>query len=201
MEKLTIRSIDRKDLNKASEFAAQGMNFSSYTENPIALYLYRQYALTGALMKSTVTLGAYLNGQFVGFLFARFDGETKVPVGWGRRLFVNIAEKLMGLTGYREAIGTYDQANQTMYHEFASTHPEGEVTYFAVDPTLKGKRIGSRLLEEIERRYKNKRIFLYTDSNCNYQFYLKKGFTIFGRQPVDLGGGESITCYLLSTTL
>ena len=27
MEKLTIRSIDRKDLNKASEFAAQGMNF------------------------------------------------------------------------------------------------------------------------------------------------------------------------------
>lgn len=97
MEKLTIRSIDRKDLNKASEFAAQGMNFSSYTENPIALYLYRQYALTGALMKSTVTLGAYLDGQFVGFLFARFDGETKVPVGWGETLVCQRSRKIDGI--------------------------------------------------------------------------------------------------------
>ncbi|MBO0461073.1 MULTISPECIES: GNAT family N-acetyltransferase [Enterococcus] len=201
MEKLTIRSIDKKDLDTASKFAAQGMNYSSYTENPIALYLYRQYALSAMLMKSTVTLGAYLDGKFVGFIFARFDGEKKVPVSWGRRLFVNMVEKMIGLTGYQGAIGAYDQANQKMYHEFASNHPEGEITYFAVDPALKGKRIGSRLLEEIKKRYKDKRVYLYTDSNCNYQFYLKKGFQIFGRQPIDLGEGEPMTCYLLSTTL
>ncbi|MGA5591868.1 GNAT family N-acetyltransferase [Enterococcus mundtii] len=201
MEKLTIRSIDRKDLNKASEFAAQGMNYASYTENPIVLYLYRQYALSSLLIKSTVTLGAYLDGQFVGFLFARFDGEPKVSVSWGRRLFVTVAEKLIGLTGYQGAIGAYDRANQEMYQEFATNRPEGEVTYFAVDPALKGKRIGSRLLEEIKKSYKNKRVYLYTDSNCNYQFYLKKGFDIFGRRPVDFGGEDSLTCFLLSAIL
>lgn len=48
--------------------------------------------------------------------------------------------------------------------------------FLAADPDNSRKGVGSLLLEELERRESGKEIFLYTDSNCTYQFYEKRGF-------------------------
>ena len=53
---------------------------------------------------------------------------------------------------------------------------DGEINFFAVDPTIKGKGIGSLLLKELEKQEKDKLIYLYTDSGSTYQFYLHRGF-------------------------
>ena len=48
--------------------------------------------------------------------------------------------------------------------------PDGEIRFFAVDPNLKGKGIGTLLLKHLENIEKGKKVFLYTDSGCIISF-------------------------------
>ena len=41
---------------------------------------------------------------------------------------------------------------------------------------IKMKEIGSKLLSEFKRRDSGKKLYLYTDSACTYQFYEDRGF-------------------------
>lgn len=200
MEKIQIRQIRKKDLNQARKFAVDGMNLSQYISNKMELYLYSKYVLYLELSKSTITLGAYLGDQLVGFLFARFKGESPVFDNWGQKFYVRLAEKLIALSGHEEKANTYDQANKEMFTKFSAVQPDGEITFFAVDPELKGKRIGSFLLSELEHHQQGKQVYLYTDSMCNYPFYLKKGFEIFDDKDIVMPSGNrdiALTCYLM----
>ncbi|MCI1135489.1 GNAT family N-acetyltransferase [Enterococcus gallinarum] len=38
------------------------------------------------------------------------------------------------------------------------------------------KGLGTRLLNELQKRVQGKEIYLFTDSACTYQFYEKRGF-------------------------
>ncbi len=53
---------------------------------------------------------------------------------------------------------------------------DGEVRFLTCDPTLLGKGIGSKLLNEFEKRNKNKNVVLFTDDECNYKFYEYKNY-------------------------
>ena len=50
----------------------------------------------------------------------------------------------------------------------------------------KTRGIGSKLLEELEKREKGKTIFLYTDDKCTYQFYEHREFEKVGEKDIEL---------------
>ncbi|MFR3685539.1 MAG: GNAT family N-acetyltransferase [Enterococcus sp.] len=199
-----VKQIEKKDFEAARKFALDGMHLSWYTSNKLELYLYSKYVLYLELTKSTMVLGAYLKDRLVGFLFANFHGDKVVYDSWMYRLYMGIVEKFMRLFSKEDVSGPYDQANREMLEEFSRHNPDGELTFFAVDPSLKGKRIGSILLAELEKRKKGKLIYLYTDTGSTYQFYEKRGFTISGKRDIVLpvnGRGLPLTCFLFSKRL
>ena len=57
-----------------------------------------------------------------------------------------------------------------------NNNPDGEIIFLVADPDAKIKGIGTKLLEEYEKREKGKLIYLYTDNMCTYQFYEHRGF-------------------------
>src|SRR5699024_11826399 len=64
--------------------------------------------------------------------------------------------------------------------------------------TIKHHGIGTQLLKALENKLHDQLIYVFTDSNCDYQFYLKKGFEIFDQIDVilDKKNQTPLTCFL-----
>ena len=199
-----IKQLRKKDFNKARKFAIEGMNLNWYTSNNLELYLYSKYFLYLEISKATKSLGAYINDELVGVLLVDMENQPKIFSSIWYKIFIKISTFIINL-GYKDASSTYDIANIELLKEFKKNNKiDGEISFFAVDPTIKGKGIGSLLLKELERQEKNKLIYLYTDSGSTYQFYLHRGFTQSGAKDVILeinNKNVPLTCFLFSRRL
>lgn len=192
------------DFEKAIQFAIQGMHFDKYTENPKELYLYGKYFLYLELHRATQILAAYRGDTLVGVLMADRKGEPKAYYSFRKKMYVKIADVIMKLA-LKHGNMSYDQANAQMLRNYLKrADPDGEICFLAADPAFQGKGIGSRLLEEFSRRNRGKLIYLYTDDNCTYQFYDRKGFEKSEEIKIEIeihGKNVPLTCYLYSKEL
>jgi GNAT superfamily N-acetyltransferase len=202
--KVIIKNIKWSDYGKIQKFAAQGMNFSMYTDKPLELWFYAKYFWYLELNRATQVLAAYIDDSLVGVLLADMRGEPKVSFSLWRKFYIHLVEWVMSI-GYRGANDSYDAANKKMLEEFEkSYHPDGELNFLSVDPAMNGKGIGSQLLAELEFREKGKLIYLFTNTGNSYYFYEHKGFERSGSHHIDiLMHGKKIPhdCYLYSRRL
>ncbi len=207
MTHIEIKQIRLKDLNKARRFAVDGMHLSRYVNNKIELYLYSKYVVYLEFSKSTTVLGAYLDNKLVGFLFCRFKDKPAIYTPRRYKIYCKLFSKLMDFFGYQSANSLYDNANKEMLERFMvnNNNPDGEITFFAVDSKIKGKGIGTLLLNNLIKRNKNKLVYLFSDSGSTYQFYLHRGFEESGKKEVTIpfskGKEVPLTCYLFSKKL
>ena len=113
----------------------------------------------------------------------------------------NLVQKVF----YKGGAGFYDTTNQVLFREYRKCHcPDGQIVFLAANPAFQQKGIGSKLLEELERREKGKQVYLYTDDACTYQFYERRGFQRSGEKKVVLDFGSKkvpLTCFLFYKTL
>ena len=73
--------------------------------------------------------------------------------------------------------------------------------FLAADPCIKGKGTGTVLLDELKKRESGKRIYLFTDNACTYQFYEHRGFNRVEEEHVELdleNRNVPLDCYLYS---
>lgn len=176
MKDIEIRALERRDYGRVIDFAIKGMHFERYVENKTALRLYGRYFLYLELERATQVLAAYMGDRLVGILMADMKNEPKRRSSFGRRLYIKIVEAVMAVA-MKGGPDIYDTANKSMFREYVKrTEPDGELCFLAADPDIQGKGIGTLLLDELGKREKGKEIYLYTDDNCTYQFYERKGF-------------------------
>lgn len=82
--------------------------------------------------------------------------------------------------------------------------PDGEILFLAANPEIKVKGVGSLLLEELERRERGKKLYLYTDNACTFQFYEHRGFLRACERDIALDMGDKtvpLKCFLYSKLL
>ena len=84
-------------------------------------------------------------------------------------------------------------AAYTKYHT-----PDGEIRFLAANPDSKVKGIGTYLLNELSIREAGKEIYLFTDTNCTYQFYERRGFERAGEKEIvlELSDDINLKCLL-----
>lgn len=199
-----IRQIEKQDFNTARKFAIDGMHLQWYVKGKIALYLYSKYFWYLEISRATRAYGAYIGDRLVGVLLAEMDGEKPV---YRMPLIIKLVAAFTKLIDffYGGSSGAYDEANKDMFAVFQKRHqPDGELNFFAVDPAINGKGIGSKLLNQLQKNETGKHIYLYTDSGSTYQFYEHRGFQMEEWREVELDfrkGNVSITCYLFSKIL
>lgn len=196
---IEIRELNRKDTKKIIDFAIQGMDLKRYTKNPLFLKLYARYFWDLESAAATQIIAAYDEDQLVGVLVADMKGEQKLDSPWYTRAYVHVMDFILNRF-FSSGQNIYDETNQRMLEELKREQElDGEIRFFAVDPNQKGKGIGTLLLDELKRREAGKRIFLYTDDGCTYQFYDRKGFTKSGDEKIsmDFGSGPfHLNCFL-----
>ena len=199
-----LRELKRKDYAKAIQYAITGMHFHWYLDSRFLLNLYGRYFWYLELGRATQVIAAYVGDRLAGVLLAEMKGEPKQTRSFWRRLYIRGFEFLQNAF-YKDGVGVYDEANRDMLAQYLEHNtPQGEILFLAADPESKTKGIGSRLLQELERRERGKTIYLYTDDACTYQFYEHRGFARACERDVvlDLGAKRvPLKCLLYSKVL
>lgn len=202
--KLELRELRTQDHKKAIQFAIKGMHFDWYMDSKFLLNLYGRYFWYLEITRATQVLAAYYGEEFAGVLLYEGRGEDKKYRSFGKTVYVKILDFLQN-TFVKDGVGVYEEANRDMFRNYSkSVSPDGEIVFLAANPDIKVKGIGSLLLGELEKREKGKKVYLFTDDACTYQFYEHRGFERAGQKNIDLKIGEkkvSLQCFLYSKTI
>jgi len=201
---IQIKELNKKDCKKAIQFAIKGMHFDWYLDNKFLLNLYGRYFWYLETSRATQIIAAYAGKEFAGVLLAEVKGEEKQYRSFWKLLYVKIFDILQNIF-YKGGVGVYDKANKEMLSQYLTENtPNGEIIFLAANPDIKVKGIGSKLLNELEHRERGKKIYLYTDTGCTYQFYEHRGFERYAERDIVLDMGNKkvpLKCLLYSKVL
>ena len=162
------------------------MHFNMYLDNEKELNLYGKYFWYLELTNATQVVSAYIEDELAGVLLADIKGEEKVCKSFWKSLYVKIFEWIQK-TFFKDSAGIYDNVNKEMLENYKKTNnPDGEIRFLTANPDIKIKGIGTKLLNEFEKREKGKVVYLFTDDQCTYQFYEHRGFERVGEKDIEL---------------
>lgn len=200
---ITVEELRREDYKKATAYAVEGMKLDAYLHSRLLVKWYSRYFFDYELGKASHVWGAYEGEEFLGAILVEMIGHPTPYSTLGTRLYVGFWEFLHRIAGrkfVKESMGVYDNVYEKMYAPYEEKHtPDGEIVFLTASPSAQGRGVGTALLRKVEESFPGKEIYLFTDSNCTYQFYEHRGFCRYGEQKVDMKlreGEPELTCYL-----
>lgn len=196
---LKIRELQESDYDLCCKFAEVGMNFEEVTGSKELAKKYGWYFWYSELIEATQIIACSYGNDLAGVLVTSFKGEKKKYRKLKYVLQIKIANwKIKHIAGSQS--NRYNEVNQVMEEKYSKIlHPDGQIVFLAANPFLNIKGVGSFLLDELERRNKGKEIYLFTDSQCTYQFYEHRGFERYLEEEIDLPLSQdngTIKCFL-----
>ena len=171
-----IAKLQKKDENKAIQYAIKGMHFDWYLDAKWMQNLYGRYFWYLETSRATQMFAAYADDALVGVILAEIKGEPKLNNSVWRKLYIRFIEMVQRIF-FKDSVGVYDETNRKMLSQYLKTNtPDGEIIFLAADPDCKIKGIGTTLLNALESVEKGKTVYLHPDDACTYQFYEHRGF-------------------------
>lgn len=201
---LKICPLAKRDYKKAISFAIEGMHFDWYTDSKLLLSLYGRYFWYMELNQATQIIAAYDHEKLAGVLLCEMEGEPKASRSIWRSAYVGFFTLMQRIFAAGGSV-TYGSTNAEMFASYCRRNsPDGEIRFLAADPHGSSKGVGTFLLDELARRKPGKKVYLYTDDGCTYQFYDHRGFAREEERTVDLIYGNKsvrLRCFLYSKVL
>lgn len=195
---MQIREMDKKDFKKAIQFAIRGMHFDEYLKNRLMLRAYGRYFWYLEYTNATQVIAAYGRDVLLGVLVADMKGEPKPYRSFWKELYVKMVDGVQNLF-FGGGVMPYNQANKEMFARYTERYrPDGEIRFLAADPDSGVKGVGTFLLNELSAREAGKEIYLFTDTNCAYPFYERRGFERVGEKEIvlELSSDVGLKCLL-----
>lgn len=201
---MQIQMFQKRDTRRAIRYAVTGMHFDWYFDSRFLQNLYGRYFWYTAYSQATQIIAAYENGELAGVLLARMRGGK--PLGRsGPALAYTAFFELVQRLFFRGSAGAYEAANREMFAAWRETAvPDGEILFLAADQDANVRGVGTALLRELAAREPGKRIYLFTDDACTYQFYEHRGFERAGARRIELELGKKrvpLLCLLYAKVL
>ena len=195
---MQIKEMDKKDFKRAIQYAIRGMHFDEYFDNHLILQIYGRYFWYLEYTNATQVIAAYDQDSLLGVLIADMKGEPKRYKSFWKGLYVKMINGIQNLF-FSGSVMPYNEANREMFGRYTEQYnPDGEIRFLAANPDSKVKGVGTYLLDELSTRESGKEIYLFTDTNCTYQFYERKGFERVGEKEImlKLSDGVGLKCLL-----
>lgn len=185
---ITFQNMSRSEYKDIKRLVKEAW-FDNYPFPNSVLDIYASYYLFHYLSESDYRFVAKDNNSVVGFIF----GKGKKPnlftfIYYKIRIFflffISLFNKY-GRRGIKITLKT-NKVNRNLKKELRD-YKYGELCLFIVDSNYRGQRIGSRL-EELFCEYllsiNINRLYLFTDSYSDFNYYLKKGYKIVASKEV-----------------
>lgn len=183
MEAIKYRPIQKKDYQAVSEIMNQSFGLFHYVSDKKALESFKKQYIYGCLAEATYTCVADKNGNVIGVIMGHSNNIRRrvSHLGYGINTILYSLKMSYLCKKSKSEIQDYKNLHK-IYYQFFQKHKnefDGVLTLFAVDENCRGFGIGKELLSgllEFLRTKNTKKIYLYTDSTCNYGFYEHEGF-------------------------
>ena len=203
MEQLNIHiePLQKKDFGRAQQYTIDCMHLNNLVDSYFVKFFSAHYWYM-EVAKATLALGAYYKEKLVGVMLVEEYGKPKLFSHW---LLTPLLYLMTLVVSYfYQKANIYYETNELFEKEFKKMNDaDGEILYFAVDPVFNGNGIGSLLLKEVEKRNQGKSFYLFTDTECTYQFYEKRGFLRQCKRDITMkanGKDVQLTCFLYNKT-
>lgn len=182
-EKIIYRNIKKEDYSYISDLIVKTFDLDKYINNESLLKIVKQHYLYDCLAEATFVNIAESENKIVGIIM----GNSYNDYNFFKHIFFIIQSffyKLKLKTVYykhKNEFSSYKNLH-IIYENFLSKHKnefDGVLTLFMVDKNYRRMGIGYQLLNNLLTYLKNnktKKIYLFTDSCCDYKFYEKQGF-------------------------
>lgn len=181
---MKIKELRKKDWKKVIVYAIKGMHFDEYLKNKFLLNAYGRYFWYLEYTNSTQVIAAYEEDELLGVLAADMKDEPKLNKSFWKSVYIRFVDFIQ-TTFFGGGVMPYNEANKIMFENYTKAYtPDGEIRFLAANPDSKTKGIGTFLLNEFASRNHGKEIYLFTDTNCTYQFYEHRDFERIGEKEI-----------------
>ncbi len=195
---MEIKELDKRDWNKVIQYAIKGMHFDEYLKSDFLLKAYGRYFWYLEYTNATQVITAYEGEELLGVLVADIKNEPKPNKSFFKGIYIGLVDFIQKVF-FSGGVLPYNDANKEMFANYTKKYsPDGEIRFLAANPDSKTKGVGTFLLNELAKREQGKEIYLFTDTNCTYQFYEKRGFERIGEKEIvlELSGDVDLKCLL-----
>ncbi len=198
-----MQKIKEEHLKNLKEIIKRNWNYEDYNRSKKNSDLFSYLDLYDCLSRSNYSDFIIRDNKIVGFLLGHIKEIKGVDYSKYKNLVRNLESQLNKSNEgkiFLEYSDLYEKSNNSLYR-LAQPKGDAEIILFALDPDYKRRGIGSILLKNYLDFLKENEIdncYLYSDSTCDYQFYLNNRFERHYelRKPAELRRGETIHFYL-----
>lgn len=183
METINYRTVEKKDYPAIGEIINQAFGLYRYVSDEKTLESFKLQYVYSCLSEATYNCVAEKDGEIVGVIMGNAKADYKIYPHL-KYLFHTVQNGIkMRYYGrkFKSGIDDYKRLHK-IYSGFSKKHNgefDGVLTLFAVNENCRGLGVGTKLLSRLSEYLKSqnaKRIYLYTDTTCNYGYYEHKGF-------------------------
>ncbi|WP_317366993.1 GNAT family N-acetyltransferase [uncultured Tyzzerella sp.] len=183
MSDITYRRINKKDYGYIKHMMNKNFCLYEYIEDERILQDFLNSYLYSCLAEKTFSMIAEKDGKVVGVILGNSKKHYKVYKALLNNIksfyytsLTAIKSKIFktNIKQYRGIIQIYNELMKKANRDF-----DGVLTLFVVSEEYQGCGIGKKLLSyffEYGKQNKIKKLYVYTDSKCNYKFYDSQGF-------------------------
>lgn len=175
--RVSIKDMALEDIDAVAELARQAWFYRDYqgVQDTVAHFFSAQH-----LRRATLARVARLGGRIVGVMFANVRGEQPVYGDEGCAQMESLEAELESSEVGRHFLSVFRGyvRDHTALEAEARQHCEAECQMYIVAPAVQGKGIGGLLWDDMIRYFRAcgaQQYFLYTDTDCDWQIYERKG--------------------------
>ncbi|MFW5790849.1 MAG: GNAT family N-acetyltransferase [Bacillota bacterium] len=172
-----------------------------YIDKFLSLYLKK------TLAESSYCQVAVYNGEVAGVIFASAENDENFynPLTNSIKALLDLFKIFISSSRHRQILKAYKEGIFDIYGQLLADKKEryqGEIKLFIVSPDRQGLHLGTGLLERTFNYFKEQeagRIYLFTDTDCNYGYYDHQGFVQAGARASTLklpGAERDLTIFL-----
>ena len=171
---VNLRAFQKEDTEAIEAIIREAWHYDDLCSHKTACKLARVF-LSSCLANQTYTRVAEIDGKPAGIIMAKNIEEHHVPLRYRIRQWRAILSVMLSKEGRKVSgiFGGVNDIDKALLAE-AQTQYQGEVAFFAVSSSVRGKGVGKMLYRKMldyMRAHSIEKFFLFTDTSCNYGFY------------------------------
>ena len=173
-EQIVLREYQETDRAALEEIIRKTWQYDRFCGPKVAAKMARVY-LDSCFTNQTFARVAVLGQEPVGIIMGKNIQKHKCPFRLRLKWLRSILSLLISKEGRRisKIFGGVDGIDQDLLAESGKDY-KGELSFFAVSETCRGKGLGRKLFETLVDYMGSQNIpdfYLFTDTSCNYPFY------------------------------
>lgn len=195
MNTVVYRPLEKCDYPEIKKLIGEAFGIETYVKDKNQLDKVLNIYLQECITSSTYSNVAIKDNKVIGLILGSVDGQRKISKLHNRISYLtNMVKIIFAAIGKKGNLSEFSKLTDA-YKELIKGREnlfQGCVQLFIVSKESRGLGIGKTLLGELfkyMKSYNVEKLYLYTDSNCNYGFYDSQGFTRLGERDIYFDNG------------